>query len=108
MAYNLPDGCRDNEPEAPWNQKEIEYDPCEICGGERFRNRFTGNIECFECGTTDPENIKICSMCGDNRPKVKTSDNGFRAECSCGVCGQYAENAEAAVTSWNLLNKINH
>ncbi|MDC7224227.1 MAG: hypothetical protein PQJ60_10840 [Spirochaetales bacterium] len=104
MAYNLPDGCHDDDKEAPWNQEEEESKVCEICGGSVYYNRYFKQDECSACGIFDPEEVPICTMCGDHRPRVKKTDKGFRAECDCGVCGQFEDNAQAAITSWKILH----
>lgn len=80
---------------------------CTICGGDLLPLEFSIDeaYECFSCGTIDPEAVPICTMCGDHQPKVVKSEKGYRAECPCGVSGQFEDNAEAALTSWNILNK---
>jgi hypothetical protein len=107
MNNNLPDGCRDNDPNAPWNQRDEPTIKCPICGGEMLTvpDPFDECWECFDCGTKDIENVSLCTMCGDHRPKIVKSEKGYRAECPCGVSGQFEDNSEAALTRWNILNR---
>ena len=102
MSYNLPAGTTFNDiddtlPEDP-------HGVCQICGGDLLSRSYPGGYECFDCGTTDPEDVALCTMCGDFRPKVINSERGYQAVCECGVSGPYETNAEAALCSWATLH----
>lgn len=45
MGYYLPDGCREDDQNAPWNEKEPDMENCEECDGDGY----VGEDVCESC-----------------------------------------------------------
>ena len=106
MAYNSPDGCRDNDPDAPWNQEDADYSKCPICGGEQVEvnDNLDPRSECNICwGRDDLKNVPVCE-CGEKKVIIYEYDKGYRVECECGRAGAYMPSAKDALETWYMEN----
>lgn len=114
MFHNLPDGCTDDDPNAPWN--EFPYKDCKLCGGVMLLNNdhLEPDYVCEDCGLTHEEtNLCSCGHCDtkDLKMVIKIEKNVFGGErkifkiiCDCGVSGPWELKKTHALDSWNKLN----
>ena len=71
-GYNLPDGCNENDPKAPWNQKETP-------------SSFIAELERDLLSLHTPKGQPPrCPMCGS--PGLTTKDDGQDITIECGAC----------------------
>jgi ssDNA-binding Zn-finger/Zn-ribbon topoisomerase 1 len=127
MAFNLPDGCRDDDPNAPWAYDDTpDSPPCPICRGDmEFINGKTSDsffLRCSDCGLETKEHdtfeesiddvkahvyddVPPCPICKtvENLTIVQSHATGLhQVQCSCGISGQWGKKEKEALVHWSM------